>query len=230
MTPSYNISKEVRLTLDASGKLLKKIGYSYLVDTYNSSSIRFKYDTLVCVYDAAGFLKETRRGFYDSTRAAPGITMADRATYNDTFTTVAGNLTRLDRYTVFNRIIINTSGTILSGGSAENHTTFNSTKLYPNKTDFRNAAVLNETLDFYGFQDYYGWVGYFEPLLDGQYQNMPEKAVTHSVERDLNGTVTFNYTSTYEVARTYNPDGLLSVVDLLTVGTPYTKLRYFYVR
>ena len=133
--PAYTITKEVHLTLDAGGKLLKKIGQSYLVSTSTASSARFKFDTLECVYDAAGFLKETKRGFYDSTWAGPGITMADRASYRDTFTTAAGNLTKLDRYTVFNRVFTNTSGTIISGGSTENHTSFNYINLYPNKTD-----------------------------------------------------------------------------------------------
>ena len=230
--PLYNITKEVHLMLDVNARLLKRIAYTRMASSQNndSSAKRFIYDTLACEYDAAGFLKETKRDLYDTSWSAPGYSGAARATFSGSFTTVGGNLTTKDDDVAFTRTITNAGISTLSGGSSEYHTVFDNTKSYPNKTDFNDAAVLNESLDYYGELDYYGWMGYFEPLMDGHYKNMPEKTVIHHVDKDLSGIVYFDYTSTYEVARTYNPEGLLSAVDILTPGTPYTKLRYFYGR
>lgn len=227
--PAYNINKEVRLTLDARGKLLKKLGYSNFA-AFSSPSTRFLYDTLTCEYDVAGFLKETKKSFYDSIWQASGNTSIGRANYKGRFTTVAGNLTKLDRLTEYSRINVNAGATTISGGINESQTTFSYTKMYPNKTDFKNAAVLNETLDFYGILDYDDWAGYFEPLRDSKYANMSEKATTQSIERDLSGSITNNYSSTIEVTRTYNSDGFLSTVEMLNPGTPYSKIRYIYGR
>jgi hypothetical protein len=228
--PSSNITKEVRLTLDGSGKLLKKIGYSYMVPTSGPSSRRFIYDTLECEYDAAGFLQYCNSGLYDSTWSEPGYTSVDRSISRNTFTTSTGNLIKKDLYVLWNRVVTNSSGTTTSGGTSESHSVFSYARLFPNKADFTNAAILNETLDFSGVMNYYGWVGYFETLLAAQYQNMPERVVNHSTDRDLTGSIIFDYTSTYANERTYNADGLLSVVDITTPGTPYTQLRYFYGR
>jgi len=228
--PSYNITKEVSLTMDGHGKLLKKTGYSYMVAVSGASSKRFIYDTLVCEYDAAGFIQYCKSGLYDSTWSEPGYTSADRAISRDTFITANGNLEKKDRYVAWNRVVINAGGTLLNGGTSEYHSVFSYTSRFPNNTDFTNAAVLNETLDFSGGMSYYGWAGYFETLLEAQYQYMPEKVVNHSIERDLNGAVSFDYISTYTNERTYNADGLLSVVDITTPGTPYTQIRYFYER
>ena len=228
--PSSNITKEVGLTLDGNGKLLKKIGYSYMVPISGTSSERFIYDTLVCEYDAAGFLQYCTSSLYDSTWSDPGYTSTDRAVSRDTFVTANGNLARKDRYVTWNRVGINSGGTVLDGGTSENHSVFSYAKSFPNQADFTNAAILNETLDFSGVMSYYGWAGYFETLLAAQYQNMPEKVVNHSIDRDLNGTITFDYISTYENERTYNAEGLLSMVDITTPGTPYTQIRYVYGR
>ncbi|MEO6837812.1 MAG: hypothetical protein ABI185_05460, partial [Ginsengibacter sp.] len=78
--PVYITTKEVHLTMDANGKPLKEIGYTHSIgsQTYNSSSTKFSYDTLVYMYDAAGFLKETKQTSYDSSSTEPGSTSIGR--------------------------------------------------------------------------------------------------------------------------------------------------------
>jgi hypothetical protein len=218
--PVYNTTKEVRLTLDANGKPLKKIGYTYAVGSYsyNSSSKKFNYDTSQYNYDAAGFLKEIKQGLYDSSWAGPGNTIVGRSNATVSYTTVAANVTAKNEYAVYTRIITNAGTPNLTGGTSEYQTIYNYTKLYSNKTDFTNATVLNE------------FRNYNELLLDGLYKNMPEQLVMHTVDKDMNGTVYFNYTSTEEIERVYNDNGLLSAVNILTPTSQYRKFKYFYGR
>jgi len=218
--PVYNTSKEVHLTLDAKSNVLKAIGYTYSVGSYpyNSSTKKFNYDTLVYMYDAAGFLKETKQNFYDSSWTEHDNTNVGKGNTTISYTTVGGNVTAKDEYSVYTRIIINGGNTNLTGGTSEHHFNYKYTKAYPNKTDFKNATVLNELRD------------YHELLLDEKYQNMPEQVVIQSLEKDINGTVYFNYTSTGDVERIYNDNGLLSGADVLTPTTQYRKVRYFYNR
>lgn len=173
--PAFDITKEVRLILNGSGQLLKKTGYVNMVAKTNPLSRRSRHDTLVCEYDAAGFLKYTTWNLFDSTQSDPGYTAVDQAITKDTFTTTNNNLVKKDRLLQYTRTITNGGGTTISGGSAENHSLFGYEKLYPNKTDFTNAAILNEVIDYSGTMDWYEWVGYFETQPEQKYQHMPKK-------------------------------------------------------
>jgi YD repeat-containing protein len=230
--PSYTIAKEVRLTLDANGKLVKRIGAMLFTGKQGGPSApkRFILDTLVCNYDANGFLSTARRGAYDSTWNDPNRTSVQRGDINTRWTVTSGKLTLREDDVVYLTIsTLNGTQTKLSG-SSQFQTKFFYTKSYPNKMDFSNAAVHNEVVDYANLLDYYNDYSHFEPYLDKQFVSLPDKSEVHSVDRDINGNITFNYTSTYDLVRSYNGDGLQSMVENAAQTPTFPKIQYFYGR
>jgi hypothetical protein len=218
--PVYKKTKEVRLALDANGKMLKRIAYTHGISMLPAVYLteRFIYDTLTAAYDAAGFLKETKEGLYDSTRVDPSYYNVRNLSSTVTYTTISGNVTKSDEFAVYPGIMHQADTNIISGGSSEYHSVFSYTKSFPNKTDFRNAAVLNE------YRDYY------EAFLDINYKNMTDQVVQSSTDKDINGTIIFSGGSTVDITRSYNTEGLLSEVNILTPATQFRKILYFYGR
>lgn len=227
----HTFDKIVRLTVDASGKLLRKIGYAYLENGGLFPFKRFLYDTLTCEYDPAGYLLTTTRNFVDSSRSIGRSTYEYRVTNRDSLTTIGGNLTRKIEHLQFTHHTTNDSGatTYFAAGTATKSKVYSYTKSYPNKADFKNIIVLNETQDFEGLTDYYNWMDLIEPFAAG-YQNIADNTEVQNVERDNSGNITDGYTTNFEFERTYTADSLLSTVDALTPGTYYIKIRYFYSR
>jgi hypothetical protein len=218
--PVYNQTTEVHLTLDANGRILKRIEYTHGVAKTPpvQPTVTFKYDTLICEYDAAGLLMKTTGSRYDSTWVDPTYNIATWFTSRASYTTEAGNLTTSDEYVVYPIITRKRGRTTVSEGSSEYHNVFNYTKSFPNQTDFKNAAVLNE----YRF--------YYEPIFNISYKNMPDQVIRSSMDKDINGSVTFTGTSTVDIERIYNAEGLLSSVNILSHNTPYKEINYFYGR
>ena len=218
--PLYNRTTEVHLTLDANGRMLKRIEYTqdFSKTLVVQAGGKFAKDTLLCEYDAAGLLKKTTESRYDSAWSDPISYRASKLTATSSYTNNAGNLTTFDEYAVYP---VNTSsgGVIsVSGGTSEYHNEFRYTKSFPNKTDFKNAAVLNE------------YVQYYEVFLNSNYNNMPDQVIRNTVDKDINGAVIFSGISTIDIERAYNTDGLLSSVSILSHNTPYTMINYFYAR
>ncbi len=216
--PVYNQTTEVHLTLDANGRMLKRVEYTHAVakTPVVQPAEKFSYDTLQCEYDLTGLLNKTTESRYDSTRVEPTFYTTGTLTATTNYTTDAGNLTSSDEYAVYPRFSNQGGIMTASGGSSEYHNEFRFTKSFPNKTDFKNVAVLNE------------YALYYEPLLNIKNKNMPDQVIRSSVDKDLNGSVIFTGTTTIDIERTYNADGLLSSVNILSHNTPYTTINYFY--
>jgi hypothetical protein len=218
--PVYNQNKEVHLTLDANGRMLKRIEYTHGVAKTPpvQPTEKFRYDTLLCEYDASGLLKKTTQRRYDSTWVDPTYNTTTRLTSTVSYTMEAGNLTSSDEYAVY-PVITRKGGIITaSGGSSEYHNVFRYTKSFPNKSDFKNSAVLNE------------YLLYYEPPLNISQKNMPEQVIRSSTDKDINGSVIFTGNSTIDIERSYNADGLMSSVNVLSHNTPYSQINYFYGR
>jgi hypothetical protein len=218
--PLYKTTTEVHLTLDANGKMLKRIEYTQdeSMTIVVPTAGKFTKDTLLCDYDAAGLLKKTSEIRFDSTWSDPTSYRASRLTATSTYTNNSGNLTTFDEYAVYPVNSSNGGVITVSGGTSEYHNEFKYTKTFPNKTDFKNAAVLNE------------YALYFEPFLNINYNSMPDQVIRNSIDKDINGSVIFTGTSTIDIERAYNSDGLLSSVSVLSHNTPYTNINYFYGR
>ncbi len=216
--PAFNKTKEVHLTLDAAGRMMKRIEYTHgLAKTPpGQQSETFKYDTLVLEYDAAGFLNKSTGGRYDSIWVDPTYNSITRFSSVTNYSTGAGNLINSDEYVVYPVITRQGSVTTVSGGSSEYHHVFNYTRSFANKTDFKNAAILNE------------YRLYYEPYLNISYKNMTDQVITNNLDRDINGSVIYTGNSTINIERMFNSDGLLSSDNILTQNAPYREIHYFY--
>jgi hypothetical protein len=215
--PAYNQSKKVKLTLTGDGLTHKRTEYTHKVAILAGSPPAevFTYDTLTFEYNASGLLLKTTGNRYDSTWINPTANQVIRITSNATYTTESGNLTSSDESVNYPIITRNGNSTTLSGGSSTYRSVYRYTKSYPNKTDFKNAAVLNE------------YKQYHEPFLNINYKHLPDQITKTSVDRDKNNTVIFNISTTYDIERNYNSSGLLSSVRI-PENTQYREINYFY--
>ncbi|MEO6547313.1 MAG: hypothetical protein ABIN94_04915 [Ferruginibacter sp.] len=216
--PSYKRTKEVHLSLTENGKMLKRIEYTHGVSINPAVLLpeTFLYDTLTCAYDAAGFLTETSRSLYDSSGGDQANNAGSRLTSTTTYTIQAANVVSSDEHAIYRVTRRNAGIVTTTGGNSDYHHTFNYTKKYPNQTDFKNVAVLNEFLDYY------------ELVMNVQQKNMPDQVVINTIERDLSNAVTFTLNTTVDIERAYNGEGLLSNINILTSNTQYRKILHFY--
>ena len=216
--PLYDQTTEVHLSLDATGKMLKRIEYTHRVAKSGPAqpAERFTYDTLACEYNAAGLIDKATRNSYDSTWVNSTYNTVTHLTSSTIYTNDDGNLTASDEYAVYPRITRNGATTTVSGGSSEYHHVFHYAKSFPNHADFKNVAVLNE----YAF--------YYDVFLNANYKNMPDQVIINNTDKDINGSVIFAGNATIDMERTYNSDGLLSAVNIPPGNTQFIAINYFY--
>ncbi|PWU02577.1 MAG: hypothetical protein C5B52_04965 [Bacteroidetes bacterium] len=216
--PLYDQSEEVRLTVDESGKLLRRIEFIHGISkSYPGQPPEtFRYDTLIYEYDVAGLLKSTSESMYDSIFVNANFTSSTRLSSNVSYTNSGGNLISTDEYVVYPRITRQGSNVDTSGGSSEYHNTFSYSKGFPNLADFRNAVILNE------FKLYY------ESPFNSNYKNMPDQVVRNSTDRDSRGAIIFTGSSTIDMDRAYGSDGLLTSVNIPSHNTPYNNIQFIY--
>lgn len=206
---AYDETTEVHLSPDENGNVLKRIEYTHGIAKSSSSqpSETFRYDTLLYEYDAAGLLKNTTGGRYDSIYIHATHSNTTRFISSASYTNDGNNPTALDEYVVYpittrdNGVIIN------SGGSSENHNVFSYAKSFPNHAGFKNAAVLNE------------YKLYYELPLNSNCKNMPDQVTRSSTDKDLNGTIIFFGTAIINIERAYNDKELLSAVNIPSMNT-----------
>jgi len=216
--PLYDETTEVHLSLDENGRLLKRTEFTYEVEKVFSvkPSETFRYDTLSCAYNAAGLLSSASGSRYDSTFANATHNSVTHFTSAATYSNDGNNLTAIDEHVDYPGVIRADGTETPFGGSSDYHNIFSYTKAFPNTADFKNAAVLNE----YNL--------YYEMPINSAYKNMPDQITRSSVDKDLNGTIIFSITSIIDIDRSYNNEGLLSVVTILSQNTPYKLINYFY--
>jgi hypothetical protein len=207
------------LTLDATGKLLKRIEYTHRVPDFPGlPSQEFRYDTVVYEYDAGGLLVKSTGSRRDSIWVQQDYTVIRQFASTVTYTNNAGNVIARDEYVTYPYRTTQGGVTTISGGSSEYHQVFHYSKAFPNQTDFKNAAVLNE------------YKQYYDPGLNSNYKNMPDRVVINNIDRDINGTIIFNGNGAVDIDRTYNDRGFLSSVNILSANTHFRKINFFYGR
>jgi hypothetical protein len=217
---AYDETTEVHLSLDGNARLLKRIEYTYEVEKVFSSkpSEIFRYDTLLCEYDAAGLLKNTTSSRYDSTFVDATHNNVSRLTSTATYTNDGNNLTSINEHADYPGVIRTDGITTASGGSSDYHNAFSYTKSFPNHADFKNTAVLNE------------YKLYYEPPFNSSYANMPDQIIRSSIDKDIHGTIIFSGSTIINIDRTYNDEELLTTVNIPSLNTPYKLINYFYER
>jgi hypothetical protein len=217
--PSYNQTTEVRLTLDASGKVQKRIEYTHRVAKLQNPSQEYRYDTSINQYDAKGLLEKTTRSRRDSVWVQANYTIKRQFNFIVNYTNSDGNLLSRDEFVTY-PYTTNQGGVItISGGSSEYHNVYHYTKAFPNKTDFKNAFVLNE----YPFFNE-------DPPLNARYKKMPDQVTINNMDRDINGNVIFIANGNINLDRSYDTKGFLSTITIPPGSTQDTKINFFYGR
>jgi len=218
LDPLLTQTTEVRLTLDATGKLMKRIEFTYKVSKFSQPNQygEFRYDTLLYEYDATGLLKKTTGSRRDSLLAPPDYKQIRQFSSTTGYTNNGGSLLARDEYVTYPYRTTQGGVTTISGGSSEYHQTFQYTKAFQNQTDFKNAVVLNE------YQPYY------EPPLNSNYKTMPDQVIINNLDRDMNGTVIFTSNGTIGMNRIYDEKGFLSSVIIPPGHTQNIQTNYFY--
>lgn len=213
--PAYNQTTEVHLTINDEGLTSKRTEYTHRTPKVpGAHGVEFTYDTLIFEY-SAGLVTKTFGHRYDSSASSPTSTRVVRSTSAATYTNEAGNVIAVDTQIDYPIVTREGGTTTLSGGSSRYLTNFNYSKSYPNKTDFRNAAVLNE------YKEYY------EQMFNASYKSMPDQVVRSTVDKDHEGTIIFTITTTVDMERTYNENGFLSSLKI-PANTQYREVNYFY--
>ncbi|MET0637622.1 MAG: hypothetical protein ABWZ25_16455 [Chitinophagaceae bacterium] len=218
--PSLNQQSEVRFILDASGKPLKRTEFTKRISKNIPIYPHQEYinDTLIYEYDAAGLLKQTTGSRRDSIWIQADHTVTRKITVINSYSNVAGNLVSSDEYITYPSTETQGGVITISGGSSRYRKTFYYTKGYPNKTDFKNAFVLNE----YRLSH--------ESLLNSNYKNMHEEVAIHNMDWDINGAVIFDSKGNITMDRTYDGNGFLSSVIIPPGSTQDVRIIYSYKR
>lgn len=222
--PFYTLDKTVHLTLGTDGRLIKKTTYVHRV-LVNPVIIGppegFFTDTSYFNYDNAGLLSSSFRSGLDSSYTSPDTYSLWRFTYSINYTNSGNNLTASEDSFAYNRNNIINGVSQHTAGNIVSQTVYGYTRAFPNKIDFRNAAVLSEY-----------WLDYFSFVtpLSEMYRNQPDQINVITTEWDAAGTYNNTYRSTTDLGRTYNGSGFLSAINVLTNTTAYRKINFIYNR
>ncbi len=224
----FNVSRQMRLQVDADGKLLQR---SFLVkknDPSDPSYYQEGLSTLALSYDAAGYLKRATYYSFDSSWR-PGSIGISRDSFITQYSTIDGKLTNADQ-TGGTLYTLDTDTTFYqTNRSKEYHTVFSYTKLQPNDFDCSNAVILNQIIGF-GLSDQYYDVNEFEPIVDASYPYMPDRTQKRALEKDENGNTTIGFNTDVQLDRTYNKDGMLEKTEVLTPYQGMKRIEYYYIR
>jgi len=210
-----------RLFLNSTGQVTQRISSSYqeFKAPFNQPQKTFIYDTTTNEYDADGFLKKASKESWDSTSVLNQSNgMVSTSIIHDTYianhTISNGNLTAISSIgTMSSETRYN--GTIHTfKKSTENNITYHYTNSSANKTDFTNAAILDEIN-----------ILTFAPI-NKNYKNLPDKNTETTIEKDQNGSVTNTFTSSVEWQYTYNSYGFIAT--MFDPAVPDYKTTYIY--
>jgi len=214
--PSYNQTSEVRLTLDGSGRIQKRIQSVHVSSKSPNGSQEYRYDTTFYEYEA-GLLKKTIENRRDSIWIQSNTTIKRQFNSTVNYTNSGGNLISKDEFVTYPITTTQNGVSTISGGSSQYHTDFSYTKGFPNLTDYKNAAVLAEYPLFS-----------YDPPLNPNYKNMPDQIAVINKDWDINGNIIFNITGTINVGRTYDTKGFLSAITIPPGSTQDTKISFYY--
>lgn len=211
------VTDTTRFILDAAGRVIKKMRYSYNEFNANDPQRTFIYDTTVYEYDAIGLLKKETRSGWDSTwfNPASGLQIITvRTTGTVAYTNSNGNLASASEVSDRDFSTKQGSRAVTTARHTVVTTTYQYNKNYANKTDFTNAFIINELNAFAGAP------------LNSLYASLPDKFSTSILETDNNGAAIYSNTVQAENILTYNSYGFASGKTEATA--PGTKTTYVY--
>lgn len=212
-------TREIKYVIDGSNRPLSRI--EQRTEEYKAPAAipqrTFYSDTAAYTYDANGLLLRKTGSTRDSTWFNPGQvqTMVGTEAYTATYTNTNGNLSEMVKTTIEKYRTVSGFATYSDQSSEEEKIAFEYTKSYANKTDFKNAFLLEE----------------FEVLLyryplNKIYRNLPDRFTQTIVTRDAMGAVTGSESSSGTIALTYNKYGFVELIGDNPVRTQNKELIY----
>jgi YD repeat-containing protein len=215
-----NHSDSTRLLFDA-GRLSQKIKKSFneYFYPYNDPQRSFTQDTTIYEYNTSGLLTREIKNTWDSTwRNVSNSGLISTSIYrtngSNSYSLSNGNVVSMTGVTNWTFITRQGTQTVLSSRSSESTANYEYAKSSVNKTDFSNAAIINEVAWFTGLP------------LNEKYHNLPNKLTSTYTERAQSGAVVSSTSNTTDYQYAYNGYGFLS--SLFDPATPDLKTIFVY--
>lgn len=201
-TAAKKTSDTIWLVLDNKQRILQRRSHRYLavVSLQEPPQNRYTYDTTNFEYDAAGLLKKQNWSLRDSLWSNNGmIRIYNTYATSTTNYTIQGDKVVNANVSGNREIQLRHSGSLsISNYSHTSKHTYHYTKAYPFKTDFSNAAVLNE-------MNFFNSVGFSK-----SHAFIPNMIETSAEDKDGNGTITSSDNYTINQHYTYNSYGFIA--------------------
>jgi hypothetical protein len=221
---ALDAAAEIRYTVDAAGKPLKRISYEryQYKAPVNLPQITVITDTALYTYDNFGLLAKITGSNLDTTWFNPGTVQTANlySLYTADYTNADNNLTQIAKTTNTAGRYKQNAGVFTTTRRTEELYKYSYTNGYNNLVDFTNAVILSE-LDALFNTEY---------TLNKTYKNIPDKITYTMVTRDLvNGTIISSDNNTQNAVITFNDRGIISFVNLNS-GTGKSTKEFIYSR
>ncbi len=218
VTSGNEITDTTHLFVDANNMVTKRIRLAFegYKAPQNLPKRTYTYDTTTYAYDGAGLLIKETRGSTDSTWFNPGIveTTNIRTTGESNYTNLNGDLKQVISLNHTSTTTRTGSNTLIEIRGSSGNLSLQYFQLYPNKTDFKNAAVLNE-LKLFG-----------DLPMNKNYQHLPSYTQLIYQELDQFGATIGGHTSATNNQFAYNYYGF--VESKMDPAVPQGKVTYVY--
>lgn len=225
---SITVTRQLRLLLDADGRLLQKFFHAEKADATDPLYYEGSADTMNLSYDPGGFLQTISYHRTDSFWRNSSI-WTSRDSFITQYTTIDGKLTNADQLGGTIYTLVDGGTVTISTRTKEYHSTFGYTKQHPNNLDCSNPGILNMVIGFNASSQYYD-VNVFEPIADARYRYLPDRTQKLALEVDENGNIAVGFNADVELDRIYNKDGMLETTEVLTPNQGLQRVKYFYTR
>ena len=217
-TPGVTGTDSIKLYLRPDGNIDHRIVVRYyeLFGPNNLPQRSYYYDTTHYQYDGAGLRTGFVFNWLDTTWFNPGQVTTHSSRTNGNFTMINsnGNLVQqsgsaISVWTTFN----STGGSSTMSRIDESSEVYEYSKSYPNKMDFKNAAVLEQLY-------------LFNTPINPRYKNLPDKISYSQVSKNPNGTIISTNAFSMIPQHTFNSYGF--VKTRFFPAAPNEKMTFVY--
>jgi hypothetical protein len=220
---ALDAATEIRYTVDAAGKPLKRISYEryQYKAPVNNPQVTVITDTALYTYDNFGLLAKVTGSNLDTTWYNPpsGVQTTNLySLYTANYTSPDNNLTQIAKTTNIAGRYKQNAGVFTSSRRMEELYKYSYINDYSNQLDFTNAVILSE-LDILFNTEY---------ILNKAYKSIPDKVTYTMVTKDLlNGTTISSDNSTQNATVKFNDKGLIVSI---TLGNNQSVREFIYSR
>jgi hypothetical protein len=207
---ALDAASEIRYTIDAAGKALKRISYEryQYKAPVNNPQVTIITDTAFYTYDNFGLLAKVAGSNLDTTWYNPpgGVQTTNLySLYTANYTNADNNLTQIEKVTNTAGRYKQNAGVFTSSRRMEEAYKYSYINNYSNQLDFTNAVILSE-LDILFNTEY---------TLNKAYKSIPDKVTYTMITKDLlNGTTISTDNNAQNATAKFNDKGLIVSITL----------------